>query len=167
MQFNEYKLLDNQTDRLEEVTNKTVQRPQGSQTQQKDLTSIIFRKSKAEVVGIFPILIEVGKISDKGHTTKTRKGILYSEVTSPTAKIINPKVTVIHKANPEERTTIEIERIIENKCSEVCLHPLIEVQSAEEPKLHLNLLAETMMSVSVAGSLVIFPKNALRRTLLS
>ena len=56
--------------------------------------------------------------------------------------------------------------MIDNKGLEVSLDLQIEVQSIEDPELHLGLLEETMIGVLVAGSVVTLPKNALRRTTL-
>ena len=99
------------------------------------------------------VMTEAEKIIGRGLMIETEESIFHSEA--------DPEDTVTKQGHTEDKTIIEKEVTVDNKGSEV--NPGHQLEGIE---LHQGLPIDIKTYLSVADSLVILQKNALRRIFL-
>ena len=104
------------------------------------------------ILAMTEAMIEAEAITDRCFMVEIEEDTLHWEA--------KPEVITVQEADMEDKTSIKIEKSIDNRGSEINLY-----WPPEDLELHQDLLAGRMKHVSVAYILVILPKTVLRRTL--
>ena len=145
--FDEYKLLENQTDRLSEAIDKMDTRPQGKQNR---FCKPYIPRCRGRGYRNYPSFYggfykNWGNIR-QGHIIETEEGTPHSEA--------DPEATIIQEGHTEDKAIIEIEVTVVNEGIKV------------SPDYWLGLPVKIKTDVSFSDSLVILPKIVPKRTLL-
>ena len=151
VKFDEFKLLDNQTEKVAEVIDKMNTGPPGRQNQQNRPYKFYIHRDRSRGHNNYPSFNNGydrcrGSFRQRSYDRNRRWGTLHWEA--------DPEVIIIQGDHAEDKKTIEIEVTLHSNGSEVNLdHQLKDL------KLFQGLPKEIKIDVSGADSLFIFVKE--------